>query len=332
MDTDRSPVPLVGTALPSRAAGPAPQDQLLARLTQAWLNRHGSAHTFAAYRRDLTYWIGWCQARGLHPLDARIANVDDWLAEQRDVGVRPGADPASRRSIARRLSVISSWYDYLRVNTAADPQPLIEHNPAKGANRPDVDRDASPTNSLSRSEADRLIEAADADGPRSAAIVRLLLTNAYRCMDLLGAQIEGLSYDQGHRVLVAVIKGDHVAKDPLPPSTAEALDTYLAYRGNPTTGPIFVTGTGRSMDGGGLTKLLRRLCRLAGIPTAKVITPHWLRKTAISQALRATGDLRKGQQLAHHADPRTTGLYDDRGQLDDHAAYVLGTRYGVRRA
>jgi hypothetical protein len=46
-----------------------------------------------------------------------------------------------------------------------------------------------------------------------------------------------------------------------------------------------------------------------------------------------TRDLRKAQDLAHHADPRTTRLYDKRrGELDDHAAYVLATRYGTRRA
>ena len=40
---------------------------------------------------------------------------------------------------------------------------------------------------------------------------------------------------------------------------------YLASRGNPTTGPIFATRTGKPMDNSGLRKLLRRLCLLAGL-------------------------------------------------------------------
>jgi integrase/recombinase XerD len=320
-------IALAGPALPAGPGGLSERDRLLARLTQAWLNRQASPHTQTAYRRDLTYWVTWCHGRGLHPLDARLADVDDWLAGQRVTGVRPGAGPAARRSIARRLAVVSSWYKYLIANTANDAAPLITHNPAEGANRPDVERDASPTGALSQAQADRLIATADADGLRSSALVRLLLTNAYRCMDMLGAQIEDLGEDRGHRTLGTTVKGGHRVKDAIPPPTARAIDAYLASRGDPASGPIFATRTGKPMDNGGLAKLLRRLCLLAGVP---VISPHGGRKTAITEALVTVG-LRGAQDLAHHADPRTTRIYDAaRGELDDHPAYVLATRYGVR--
>jgi hypothetical protein len=165
----------------------------------------------------------------------------------------------------------------------------------------------------------------DADGLRSSAIMRLLLTNAYRCRDMLGAQIEDLGEDRGHRTLGTTVKGGHRVKDAIPPPTARAIDVYLASRGGPTSGPIFATRTGRPMDNGGLAKLLRRLCLQAGVP---VISPHGGRKTAITEALVTVG-LRGAQDLAHHADPRTTRIYDAaRGELDDHPAYVLATRYG----
>jgi integrase/recombinase XerD len=81
-----------------------------------------------------------------------------------------------------------------------------------------------------------------------------------------------------------------------------------------------------------LFRLVRRLAGKARIPAADHISPHSLRHTAITEALEATHDLRKAQDLAGHADPRTTRLYDlRRGQLDGHAAYVLATRYGSSR-
>jgi integrase/recombinase XerD len=228
--------------------------------------------------------------------------------------------------------VVTSWYGYLVLNTAADAVPLIAYNPGAPSVRPDVDRDHSPTVGLSRAEADRLITAADADGPRSSAIIRLMLTNAYRCASVTGARIPDLGHDRGHRVLTTTIKGGHLARDPLPPGTAAAIDAYLAARGKPADGPLFATRAGRPIDEGQLYKLVRRLARKAGIPSAGQLSPHSLRRTAITEALDATGDLRKAQDLAHHADPRTTRLYDDgRGKLDGHAAYVLGTRYGVRQ-
>ena len=75
---------------------------------------------------------------------------------------------------------------------------------------------------------------------------------------------------------------------------------------------------------------MQRLARKAGIAAADKLSPHSLRHTAITEALDATHDLRKAQDLAGHADPRTTRLYDlRRGELDGHAAYVLATRYGT---
>jgi integrase len=226
---------------------------------------------------------------------------------------------------------LSSWYAYLIEDTAGDPEPLVDHNPARTRARPKVDKDDSPTVGLSRPEAQRLIDAADSDGLRSSAIIRLMLTNAVRCSVIETAQVTDLGHDRGHRTLAQAIKGGRIVRDPLPPPTAEAIDAYLASRGGAGGGLLFATRTGRPVDEPHLRKLVRRLARKAGIPSADQLSPHSLRHTAITETLDATGDLRKAQDLAHHADPRTTRLYDRRrGQLDGHAAYVLAGRYGAR--
>jgi integrase/recombinase XerD len=325
-------IELTGQALPARPPGPDPRDDLLRRLTLAWLDSCESRHTRSAYERDLKYWLAWCESSGVHPLAVRKSDVDGWIAAQRTTGVRPGAGPAARSSIARRVSVVASWYDYLIEDTAGDDVPLLDHNPAHTRQRPQLDKDSSPTIGLSRAEADRLIAAADADGLRSSAIIRLMLTNAVRASVIETAEIGGLGWDRGHRVLTMIYKGGKTVRDPLPPATAETIDAYLESRGSPPGGLVFVTRTGRAVDEPHLRKLVRRLARRAGIPSADRLSPHSLRHTAITETLDATGDLRKAQDLAHHADPRTTRLYDlRRGELDGHAAYVLGTRYGVRR-
>ena len=313
---------LSGRVLP--ATPDSDPDDLLRRLTAAWLRRYDSPHTRKAYERDLKHWLGWCQSSGVHPLRARMMDVDDWLAYQRD------EQQSARRSIARRLSAVASWYSYLIRNSASDATPLITYNPAVTDARPKVDRDASPTVGLSRAEADRLIAAADTDGLRSSAIIRLLLTNAYRCGVITAATIGQLGWDRGHRVITIPVKSGTVRRDPLPPPTARVLDAYLTSRGNPDDGPLFATKTGRPISEPYLFRLVRRLARNAGIPAWDRLSPHSLRHTAITEALDATRDLRKAQDLAGHADPRTTRLYDlRRGQLDGHAAYVLATRYGA---
>lgn len=318
---------LSGRVLPAIPDGP---DDLLRRLTDAWIDRYKSRHTRTAYERDLAYWLTWCTECRVHPLKARMMNVDEWIAWQQQRGMRGDGQPSARRSVARRVSVVASWYAYLIRNTAEDDTPLITHNPAKTDARPNADRDHSPTVGLSRAEADRLIHAADADGPRSGAIIRLMLTNATRCDVICTATIADLSWDRGHRVLTTRVKGDRLKRDPLPPPTARAVDTYLSSRGDPGEGPLFATKTGRHLAEPYLFRLVQRLARKAGIAAADRLSPHSLRHTAITEALDATHDLRKAQDLAGHADPRTTRLYDlRRGQLDGHAAYVLATRYGT---
>jgi integrase/recombinase XerD len=316
-------VELSGRVLPALPPVPDGPDDLLRRLTAAWLSRYESRHTFVAYERDLRGWIGWCRARGVHPLRVRVADVDDWLAWQR------GQD-AARRTVARRLSAVASWYRYLIINTAEDDQPLMTHNPAVTDARPKVDRDESPTVGLTRAEADRLIAAADADGLRSSAVIRLMLTNAARCDVICTATISNLGHDRGHRVITVTVKGGKKKRDPLPPPTARAIDAYLASRGDPAEGPLFATKTGRHLAEPYLFRLVRRLAAKAALPAAGQLSPHSLRHTAITETLEATHDLRKAQDLAGHADPRTTRLYDRRrGELDGHAAYVLATRYGA---
>ena len=315
---DRS-VTLSGRVLP--ALPEDDPDDLLRRLTAAWLARYASPHTRVAYERDLRHWLAWCRSTGIHPLKARIMDADNWIAYERERG-------AARRSTARRLSAIASWYAYVIRNTPDDP--LITHNPAATDARPKVDRDASPTVGLSRAEADRLIAAADADGLRSSAIIRLMLTNAARCGVICTAKITSLSHDRGHRIITVSVKGGKIKRDPIPPPTARAIDAYLASRGDPDEGPLFATKTERHLSEPYLFRLVQRLARNAAIPAADNLSPHSLRHTAITEALDATHDLRKAQDLAGHADPRTTRLYDlRRGELDGHAAYVLATRYGA---
>lgn len=316
-------VVLSGAVVPAVLPRDDPE-AVLAMLTDAWLGSLESAHSVGAYRRDLRAWLSWCAARSVHPLGARLPDVSTWLAAQRD-------DGAARRSIARRLSAVRSWYDYLIVATAPETEPLIRHNPAAGAKRPDVDRDHSPTVGLTGAEADRLIAAADADSPRSSAIIRLMLTNAYRCGVIISLDIEHLGHDRGHRVFTTTVKGGHLKRDPIPPPTARAIDGYLKICGNPESGPLFATRSGKRLDHAYLFRLVRRLAASAKLDAAGQVSPHSLRRTAITETLVATHDLAKAQDLAGHADPRTTRLYDDnRNQLDGHAAYVLATRYGAQ--
>ena len=100
-----------------------------------------------------------------------------------------------------------------------------------------------------------------------------------------------------------------------------ALEEYLDGR---TSGPLFVTTTGRRLDQPEAWRMIRRLARRAALDGAGEIRPHSLRVAFITGAREAGVPLEDVQDAAGHADPRTTRRYDrGRHSLDRHASYAV---------
>jgi integrase len=258
---------------------------------------------------------------GVDPLRALPADLDAWSATQQLQGARTA-------TIARRLTAVSSWYRYLRINTAGDQHPIAARNPVADAARPRRNLDYSPTIGLAAAERDRLLDAADADRPTSGALIHLLYAHGLRVGSALTARVEDLGSDRGHRTLAVIVKGkpsDEPNRIPLPDTIAARIDQMLAQRGDPSTGPLFLTPAGGPIYHMYVYRLVKRLARAAQIPAADRLSPHSLRATAITDYLDATnGNTRAAQRFAGHARPETTMGYDKRhARYEDHGAHVL---------
>ena len=131
-------------------------------------------HSSRAYFSDLRAWYAWCAAAGVHPLTARRHHVDVWVRHLSEQQQPATGRPASPASIARRLSCLSQLYDY-----GIKDAELLEHSPVANVRRPKVSDDSS-TVGLTAEELDRLLTAAEAHGPRSAALISLLIYGAPR--------------------------------------------------------------------------------------------------------------------------------------------------------
>jgi hypothetical protein len=99
--------------------------------------------------------------------------------------------------------------------------------------------DDSQAVGLTSDELRRLLAAAAAHSPRSAALVTLLTFCGLRISEALGADVRHYGHDQGHRVL-KVTRNGKPARVPLAPPVVRALDDYIGDR---TSGPIFISGT-----------------------------------------------------------------------------------------
>jgi integrase/recombinase XerD len=112
--------------------------------------------------------------------------------------------------------------------------------------------------------------------------VSLLAINCLRVSEALGADIEVLGIERGHRTLTVLRKGGEVVTIPLAPGTARAIDLALGER---VDGPIFVGRDGARFDRHAAWRIVRRLARKAGIN--KPVGPHTLRHAFITAALDA---------------------------------------------
>ena len=179
----------------------------------------------------------------------------------------------------------------------------------------------SRTLGLDRNELGAFLVAAGLSSNRDHALASLLALNGLRISEALGADVEDLNVERGHRTLRIVRKGGKQVTIPLAPRTARAIDLAIGER---EYGPILLGAHGQRLDRYAATRTVKRLAKAAGID--KRISPHSLRHSFITAALDAGVPLRDVQDAASHADPRTTMRYDRaRHSLDRHATYIVST-------
>ncbi len=198
--------------------------------------------------------------------------------------------------MARRLSTISMFYRF------CEQEQLIEHSPAVHVRRPKLSYESNAVG-LDRNELGALLVQAGLAGGRDHALLCLLALNGLRISEALGANIEDIGLQRGHRTLTVRRKGGKVVLMPLAPRTARAVDLAIGER---TEGPLFLNHDGtRRLDRHAASRVVRRLAKRAGID--KRVGPHSLRHSFITAALEAGVALRDVQEAASHADPRRGG-------------------------
>lgn len=294
---------LDATSLEVMAAGPAVDPELLGA---AFLAGYGNA-TAAVYSLGLRQWFGWCESNGIDPMQVRRTHFDLWRRYLESAGKAPA-------TIANRLGAVAMYYRWLH------EEEWLVRNPAAHLRRPTVPTDSN-TVGLDRAEMGRLLYEAERSRPSDYALVALLAVNGLRVSEALGIDIENMAVQRGHRTVTIVGKGNKPATVPMPPRVCRAVDLACAER---TEGPLILDTHANRMNRHSAGWVIAKLGRRAGIEHH--VHPHALRHACVTAALDAGVPLRDVQNLARHADPRTTSRYDRaRANLDRHASYIVAS-------
>jgi integrase len=206
--------------------------------------------------------VAWCTEHRLAVFGARRADIECFARRLESLG-------RARATIARRLCTVACFYRY------AQQEGLIAISPAAHVRRPRLDYESHATG-LDRNEVGAMLVAAGLASARDHALISLLALNGLRVSEAIGADIEALGLERGHRTLTILRKGGKVVTIPLAPRTARAIDLVVGER---CEGPIFVATTGERIDRHAAGRIVRRIARMAGSPSAWDPTPSATRSS-----------------------------------------------------
>jgi integrase/recombinase XerC len=270
-----------------------------------WLagERRASAHTIAAYGRDLAFFLDFLTEHlGEQPALASFAELSAadfraWLARRAGEGI-------ARSSIARGLSVVRSFVKFLeRRGLAASPALAVLRAPKLPRSVP---KPLTVPDAVAAVDAVAELEKSAWQGKRDVAILALLYGCGLRISEALG--LERSEAPQGE-MLAVTGKGRKDRLVPVLPAVREAVAEYLAACPYPlpADGPLFVGARGGPLNPRLVQRQMQSLRGLLGLPDTA--TPHALRHSFATHLLGGGGDLRAIQELLGHASLSTTQRY-----------------------
>uniref|UniRef100_A0A7C4G8X1 Tyrosine recombinase XerC n=1 Tax=candidate division WOR-3 bacterium TaxID=2052148 RepID=A0A7C4G8X1_UNCW3 len=263
----------------------------LAHLEQ---ERRCSKHTIAAYRLDLEQFFDYCIDR----LDSRPLNrlthaeIRDYLGFVLSHGYE-------RRSAARKLSSIRSFFRYL-VRTGAAPA-----SPARTVKSPRLGRRLPAL--LSQFQVAQALEPlGDSEAAlRDIAILEVLYGSGLRIAELVGLNLSDIDFRS--ETIKVRGKGNKERILPLGRAEREALERYLPKRSQPDAEPVFLSLRGRRLSIRAVRNIVGKLLsRVAGVTATN---PHALRHAFATHLLERGADLRAVQELLGHASLSSTQVY-----------------------
>jgi len=274
-------------------------------LWAAWLSgeRRASAHTVAAYGRDLCSFLDFLtghlgEAPSLATIDALCpADFRAYLA-------RRAGDGIERSSSARSMSVLRNFVRFLRRRSLATTSALSALRSPK--------LPAAVPKPLTVDDAVAAVAAAGElardswQGRRDTALIALIYGCGLRLSEALGLSRADAPTGE---MLTIIGKGRKTRQLPVLPAVREAVADYLAVCPYPLAAedPLFVGARGGPLHPRLVQRQMVALRGYLGLPGTA--TPHALRHSFATHLLGAGGDLRAIQELLGHASLSTTQRY-----------------------
>ncbi len=269
-------------------------------LTYLEVERHYSALTVDAYRKDLLHFCDYMQ-QAFEELDVRSiteGDIKEWMIVQLDEGLNP-------RTVRRRLSALRSLYKYLlRVGyMAKDPTARIIS--------PKIHKPLPVFYKESEMERAQLVEewADDFVSVRDSLIVELLYETGMRRAEVLILDDKDISFPEKQVRVFGKRRKQRII--PLGESLLEQILQYQQYRNEAVAqredDALLVSEKGKRLTANALYKIVRE--RMSEVSTLHKQSPHVLRHTFATTMLNNGADINTIKTLMGHASLAATQVY-----------------------
>jgi integrase/recombinase XerC len=270
------------------------QDEFAGSLTDV------SPATVLAYTKDLSSFVLWAERAGLHdPAEVTRLILRRYLA---NLATRSYA----RRTVARKVSALRRYFDWLRRTGAIANDPSQRLTAPAGEGRLPRVLSHAELGVLLDEPPTRIDQDLEAVRLRDDAVLELLYGSGLRVAELCGIALADI--DVSRRLVTVWGKGSKQRQVPISPPAAAAVTGWVEHgrsamvTGETPADAMFVNRKGRRL---GPRDVRRILDHRAPSPTH----PHALRHSFATHLLDGGADLRVVQELLGHSSLQTTQVY-----------------------
>jgi len=253
-----------------------------------------SINTIKSYKRDLSDFYNYLKSQHVEIVDELI--IKDYLAYLY-------TNNKSKKTVARRISSIKSYYKYLnkKFNINCDFLKTIK-TPKKDKLLPQL---------IYKEELQKILEYSP-EGKfsfRNKAIIFLLYSSGVRVSELCNITLSSINLEE--RYLIVTGKGNKTRVCPFSKSCKMALGNYITVERNNIAKEdcnyLFINKFGKKISTRAIEMLIKDLSiKLLG---NNKLHPHLFRHTYATNLLNNGADLRVVQELLGHSSLITTQVY-----------------------
>ena len=268
------------------------------------VEKNYSLHTIKNYMMDLSEFSKFLSGSG--PAGERAACPGsaevDYLTVRKFLAYLRARN-LSKRSVARKLSSLKSFYRFLTRDG------YIKTNPVASVLTPKLDKKLPVF--LDEKSVIKLITAPEGNSlkeKRDRAVLETLYSSGIRVSELVGIDIEDADFISG--VIKVLGKGRKERLAPIGEKAVSAIRKYIEGRDDKGWGSkkaLFLNKSGERITDRSIRRIVDKYIKV--LSTREGISPHTLRHSFATHLLNAGADLRSVQELLGHKNLSTTQIY-----------------------